>query len=442
MCSTAGCGVTYNSQSVSERQDGSPVSVVPLSASTAQQANTLKYQPRALPAAFFHAAPAGGSAVGFGALPASPQFPDLSRKSQVLRPLPDIPKPTYRIGVGDVVLLATPKVTNSVAELSGLLAAQNQRQGYAVRDDGTISIPDVGAIVVAGLTVKQAEDALFKLMISKQIDPTFSLEVAEFNSQRVVIGGAVNNAALVPITLNGLTLAEALVAAGGLNAPNTEFATIRIYRDGNLYEIPLELYLKQPEQQNKRMRDGDAIYVDLTYDLDRAFEFYKSRLDVISLRGKLKADALEALTTEIQLQRAAYTERRSLFELRTSLGAEKRDYVYLTGEVNKQNRFALPFEQQSSLADVLFSEGGYDITTGDPSQIYVLRETSDAKPAGPITAYHLDARNAADLVVATKLEMRPNDVIFIEEQPITKWNRALQQLFPVLVNTATSSVGK
>lgn len=437
----AGCGVTYTSQSVSERDDGTPVTVVALSGTSAQQANSSKYTPRSLPAVFFAAAPAGGSAAGWGALPAAPQFPDLSRDAQVLRPLPQLDKPQYRIGIGDVVLLATPNLASSVAELSGLLAAQNQRQGYVVRDDGAISIPDVGSVEIAGLTLKEAEDSLFQLLLSKQIDPTFSLEVAEYNSQRVVVGGAVKAANLVPITLNGLTLAEALVAAGGINAPNTEFATIRVYRDGNLYEIPVDLYLKQSKLQNSRLRNGDAVYVDLTYDLDRAFEFYKSKIDVISLRGQLRSDALVALTSEIELQRAAYTERRSLFQLRESLGAEKRDFVYLTGEVTKQSRFALPFEQQASLADVLFSEGGYDITTGDPSQIYVLRETAAGDATAPITAYHLDARNAADLVVATKLEMRPNDVIFIEEQPITKWNRALQQLFPVLLNTAQSSVG-
>jgi polysaccharide export outer membrane protein len=437
----AGCGVTYQSQSVSEREDGTPVTVVALSAASAQQANSSKYTPRALPAVFYAAAPAGGSVAGWGALPAAPQFPDLSRDAQVLRPLPQLEKTHYRIGIGDVVLLATSNMANSVAELSGLLAAQNQRQGYVVRDDGAISIPDVGSIEIAGLTLKEAEGALIQLLLSKQIDPTFSLEVAEYNSQRVVVGGAVKAANLVPITINGLTLAEALVAAGGLNAPNTEFATIRVYRDGNLYEIPVDLYLKQSKLQNSRLRNGDAVYVDLTYDLDRAFEFYKSKIDVISLRGQLRSDALAALTSEIALQRAANTERRSLFQLRESLGAEKRDFVYLTGEVNKQSRFALPFEQQASLADVLFSEGGYDITTGDPSQIYVLRETAAGGVSAPITAYHLDARNAADLVVATKLEMRPNDVIFIEEQPITKWNRALQQLFPVLLNSAQSSVG-
>jgi polysaccharide export outer membrane protein len=58
--------------------------------------------------------------------------------------------------------------------------------------------------------------------------------------------------------------------------------------------------------------------------------------------------------------------------------------------------------------------------------------------ATAVTAYHLDARNAVNLVLATRFEMRPNDIVFVEEQPITKWNRALQQAFPTLLNTAAA----
>ena len=90
------------------------------------------------------------------------------------------------------------------------------------------------------------------------------------------------------------------------------------------------------------------------------------------------------------------------------------------------------------MADVLYEEGGFDTTTGNPAEIYVLRAAS--ADVGEITAYHLNARNIANIVIATRMQMRPNDVIFIEEQPVTKWGRALQQLFPVLVNTAKSSI--
>ena len=431
------CGVSYHSPSVKSELDGAPVDIVSLSAKSAVQANASPYTPRQLPAAFFAAAGSGGGTVGAGALPSVPEVPSKARVSLETYPLPDITPEAYRIGMGDVLLLATRNDRSTVEQLSGLLAAQNRRQGYTVRDDGSIAIPDIGTISMAGLTLKEAEDQLFETLMRNQIDPSFSLEVSAFNSQKITVGGAVRTATLVPVTLRPLTLGEALTAAGGLMVKDAEFATIRIYRNGTLYQIPVQTYKQTPAHASKFLRSGDAIYVDTTYDLDRALEFYRAQISVISLRSDARGAALAALQTEINIRRAALNEQRSLFEGRQALGAAPRDYVYMTGEVNSQSRFALPYGQQATLADVLFGQGGFDTTTGNPREIYVLRgqENSDR-----ITAYHLNAGNAAALVTATGFEMRPNDVVFVEEQPITKWSRALQQIFPALLAEARTAI--
>ncbi len=320
------------------------------------------------------------------------------------------------------------------------MAAQNSRQGYTVRDDGTIAIPEIGSVALAGLTVKEAEDQLFDVLVRNQIDPSFSLEVAEFNSQRVAVGGAVNAARLVPITLNPVTLGEAITAAGGMAVKDEEFASIRIYRDGTLYQIPVEIFKDRPDLQKKVLLGGDAVFVDTTYDLDRALAFYESQLSVIEMRSAARAQALTMLQTEIEIRRSALDEQRSTFQALEDLGATDRDYVYLSGEVNNQARFALPYGQTASLADVLYGEGGFDTTTGNPREIYVLRGTNAPGKVGQILAYHLNAENAAALIVATRFEMRPNDVVFIEEQPITKWGRALQQVFPTILQAASRGI--
>ena len=435
----AGCGVSYNSPSVRERAAGAPVTVVPLDAETVVLANAAKYTPRQLPAEFFATAGTGSGLMGPGALPAMPYLPDENRRVLELRPLPDVQPQPYRIGVGDVLLLATRSAGDTVEQLSGLLAAQSQRQGYTVRDDGSIAIPEIGAVQVEGRTLQQAEDQIFQSLVENQINPSFSLEVAEFNSQKVTVGGAVGTPALLPITPNRLTLAEALTAAGGITVRDVEFASIRVYRDGTLYQMPVDTYLQDSDLQQKVLLNGDAVFVDTSYDLDRAMEFYQAQIDVITLRNEVRSSALEMLGTEVALQRAALSDRRDLFQLQDELGAIERDYVYLSGEVKAQSRFALPFNQHATLADALYDAGGFSNTTGDPSQIYVLRGSSRPDVVGAITAYHLNARNAADMILATRFQLRPNDVIFIEEQPITQWNRALQQLFPTLINSAARS---
>ena len=214
-----------------------------------------------------------------------------------------------------------------------------------------------------------------------------------------------------------------------------QFASIRIYRDGTLYQIPYEDYLSRPDLRELRLKDGDGIFVDTSYDVDRAFEFYRQEVDVIRLRSQARKDTLDMLRTEMELRRGRLEERRANFRAREELGAEARDYVYLAGEVDEQNRIPLPYEQQASLADVLYGNGGFPTMTGNAKNIYVLRPSEDPAEFNAVTAWHLKARNTVNMTLATKFEMRPGDIVFVEEQPITKWNRAVQQFVPSLLTT-------
>ncbi|WP_375262328.1 polysaccharide biosynthesis/export family protein [Palleronia sp.] len=428
----SGCGITYVNPEVGLRNTTANVNVVEITTRTVQIANQSSYTPKSLPEVFY-AATGGGSVAGAGlGLPAQPYVPNEQRRDATLRLPPPVEPGAYEIGVGDVVLLATKGASSTVEELSGLLAAQNQRQGYTVRDDGTISIPDVGTVQLSGLTLEEAEAEVFQAIVEAGFNPSFSLEVAEFNSKLVAVGGAVRQPALVPITLTRPELGQAIVAAGGIAVPDEEFALIRIYRDGTLYQIPYEQYLSNPDYRNIALTAGDAVYVDTTYDLDRALQFYSQQIDVIALRQNTQAAALQQLQTEISLRRAALNEQRENFQARTDLDAEARDYVYLAGEVGDQSRIPLPYGRQASLADVLYLAGGFELETGNPREIYVMRLTDE----NTVIAWRLNAANVINLTLATQFEMRPNDVVFVEMQPITAWNRAVSQALPNIVSIA------
>jgi polysaccharide biosynthesis/export protein len=433
------CGVTYTSPSIQEQGAGLDVRVVSLNAQTVLVANKSPYVPRSLPKEFYQST-GNGNLRGVGALPDEPYIPNQGREPLELRIPPAVTPPPYRIGVGDVVILATKSTGSTVEELSGLLAAQNQRQGYTVRDDGAISIPDIGQIGLAGLTLEEAEGEVFQALVERQIDPAFSLEVSDFNSKRVAIGGAVRSPTLVPITLNTLNLGEAINAAGGLAIDEKEFASIRIYRTGDLYQIPIEDFFSRASLQRIPLLNGDAIYVDTNYDLDKALKYYQQQLDVISLKRSARTDALNELETEIDIRRGSLDERRDNFQTRESLGAEDRDYVYLAGEFRQNSRFTMPYNQQVTLADVLYDDGGYSSITADASEIYVVRSSANPKDFGAVTAWHLNAKNAASISVAARMQMRPSDVVFIEEQPITVWARTLGQFFPVVTGVGLRAV--
>ena len=441
----SGCSSIYRSSSVKAGvSDGSKVRVVQVTPETVLVANRAPYEPKTLPAVFGISAGSGQGASprGIGRLPEAPSTQESARQGLQLDPPPQANPGPYTIGVGDVVVLSTPSTQGTAAELSGLLAAQNSRNGYTVQDDGSINIPDVGRVRLAGQTVDEAEAMLFQRLVESQIDPTFSLEVSEFNSRRVSIGGAVGTPGVLPITLTPLTLGEALAASGSVSVSDIDLSSVRIYRNGNMYQIPLERLYAQSELQETVLLAGDSVFVDTDYDLSRAERYFAQQIQLREATLNGRKAAIDELTAEITLRRADLQERRTNFTQALELDAVERDYVYLSGEVRTQGRYALPFGQKASLADALFdAAGGIAKETGDASEIYVLRASNDVREFGAVTAWNLDVRNAAHLIMAAKFELRPADIVFIAENPVTRWDRVVSQITPSLITTPVRTFG-
>jgi polysaccharide export outer membrane protein len=101
--------------------------------------------------------------------------------------------------------------------------------------------------------------------------------------------------------------------------------------------------------------------------------------------------------------------------------------VVLTGEVGSQSMYAISAEARQTLSDALFSRAALALFTSDSSQIYLIRRNG-----GSAVAYHLDGSNPVRLSIASEIELRPQDVIFVAEQPVTRYNRVMQQLLGAL----------
>jgi polysaccharide biosynthesis/export protein len=438
------CGVAYHSPKVQEiAADGAKVRVVPLTPETVLIANRSTYEPQALPAIFNTTAGGTGGLRGAGALPPSANVPERRPAALETRLPPAVTPAPYKIGVGDVIVLATPNAAqNSVEQLSGLLAAQNRRQGYTVQDDGAVAIPDVGRVKIAQMTLEEAESEIFRALVESQINPAFSIEIAEFNSKKVSIGGAVNAPRVAPITLTPLYLDEALALSGGVADVDPDYTTVRLYRQGALYQLPLRQLYAQNGLQRVQLVDGDSIFVDTEFQLDQAEAYFAEQIRLAEFKQTARVQALNELEVEVEIRRAQLNEARQNFETRLDLGAVKQDYVYLTGEVRTQTRFALPFDQRATLADAIYDgAGGIPTETGNVREIYVLRGSEDPREYDAVTAYNLDASNAANLLVATRFELRPNDVIFVAEQPITRWGRVIDQITPSLIVAGIDQAG-
>lgn len=436
----AGCDAIYTSPSVKKTDAAEAavgqINIIELDAAAVSRANSSPYTPRKLPRAYSTISGPFGSDASATALPEAVHLAETRPGPVITRLPPATPIRPYKIGVADVLLLSTPGSTAALAALPGLLAAQDSRQGYTVQDDGAIAIPDVGRVPVAGLTLEETEAEIFKALVSRQIDPTFSLEISEFNSQRAVIGGAVKAPALVPVTLKPLFLEEALTSVGGPTG-DPDFITIRIYRGGQLYQIPLGDVNAGELLKKVQIENGDMIYFDTEYDLDKAQAYFTEQIKLLTLRRDEQDRALTRMKKEMDIRQMQLNETRSNFAARLEFGAVERDYVFLAGELT-QSRVALPFEVRTTLADVIYDKGGVTKIVGDMAEIFVIRSAGKA-PGQGVTAYHLNAKNAVNLVLATQMEVRPNDIIFVSEQPVTKWNRSIDQLLPTLFNLTAAA---
>ena len=440
----AGCGVAYHGAQVRPGVSAEgKVRVLPITAESVLVANAAPYQPRQLPGYFRQTAGLGGPLSPPVAAPEATLQRVSRPDSPPLRLPPPLPPASYRIGVGDVVLLATPRDGTTVGQLTGILAAQTARQGYTVQDDGAISVPTVGRVQIAGQTVDDAEATLFQSFLDRKIDPTFSLEIAEFHSQKVAVGGAVAAPGMVPVTLAPLHLDAALAAVGGVKSADLETAQLRLFRDGKLYQLPLKAVQDDPAVAQLPLAAGDSLFVDTGYALDKAAAYFEQQIRLATFQQAERKSRLEALQTEVALRRAELSESRDTFATRLDLGAEARDYVYVTGEIGKQRRYPLPFDRKASLADALYDGGGgLTSASANPKEIYVLRGSADPLEYDSITAWHLDARNMAAMLLATRFDLHANDVIFVAAQPVQHWSNVVKALTPSLLVSSVNAVSE
>jgi protein involved in polysaccharide export with SLBB domain len=118
----------------------------------------------------------------------------------------NLPAPTEKstVGPGDVFIME-------------IVGEKELPREYQVASDGSVDLPYLHTVPVAGLEPQEIARLIRKLLMERQIlsDPSVVLQVKEYNSRRVTIMGQVAKPGTFPYT-SGLTLIQALSQAGGL----------------------------------------------------------------------------------------------------------------------------------------------------------------------------------------------------------------------------------
>jgi polysaccharide export outer membrane protein len=316
---------------------------------------------------------------------------DLVAEANFLKPSfpPTSPIQRYKLGVGDEVTLI--QVLDTIASLSSLAGGVESDEGGAgttlsipgattevvetsgrIGTDGSLLLIGVGRLEASGRGISELRDEARNVFIRNGKAPDFQLEITGFNSQLAYIttdGNVRASNAVIPVTDQSITLREVIANVG--IAFNQEVLTIvRFQRSGKTYTFTLaDLLADNAPKIN--LKDQDHVFVNhLKYQ-----------------PGK----------------------------------------VFLLGGVTPRIIRILPEERQT-LAAALFAEGGpLDTPSAQRSAVYLLRGRK------PTQAYHLDAQNPASVLVADAVELRPNDIVFVAEQPLTSFNRTLGSIIPLRI---------
>ncbi len=171
------------------------------------------------------------------------------------RTMVDLPAPapyTEAIAIGDVVEISlwetAPVMLLGGADPTGQVGGRGMAvRGQVVRLDGSISVPFVGPIVVAGMTPAAIETQIIKALSGRANQPQVLVSVGSSVGQEVTVVGGVRNNLRIGLTARKERLLDAIALSGGSTFP-IEKSFVQITRGGTHAAVPLDLVVRDPKQ--------------------------------------------------------------------------------------------------------------------------------------------------------------------------------------------------
>jgi polysaccharide biosynthesis/export protein VpsN len=161
------------------------------------------------------------------------------------------PKESTTIGPGDVFRMQ-------------IVGEKDLPLEYQVASDGSVDLPYIQRIVVAGLEPQELQEKIRKELVDKQIfnDPSVVVSVMEYRSKRVTVLGEVQKPGSFPLVV-GLTMLQAISNAGGLTAiADQHSVTLTRAAEGKTVTVTIDFAeIAAGRAQDPPLQSGDRIYV-------------------------------------------------------------------------------------------------------------------------------------------------------------------------------------
>nr|WP_243849690.1 polysaccharide biosynthesis/export family protein [Paraburkholderia rhizosphaerae] len=287
----------------------------------------------------------------------------------------------YTLGPGDILSIVVwdhPELNMPEATGGGGQDATGSNSvvsGYTIDNGGMVQYAYIGPVKLSGLTEMEARDLMTTKLAKYIRNPQVTLRITAYRSKRVYVDGEVRNPGLQTLNDMTMTLPEAINRAGGFTT-NGDRSQIAVTRNDDTVVVNLpDLIAKGTNPNHIVLRDGDMV---------RVFSSNDSKVSVL-------------------------------------------------GEVEHPGSFVFN-NGRMSLSQALGDAGGINQSSGDASQIFVVRNRESAQP----TVFHLDASTPTAMATADSFLLKPNDVVFVDASALVRWARVVGLLLPNMQAAATS----
>lgn len=259
-----------------------------------------------------------------------------------------------------------------------LVGQKNYIDSFELKRDGSINIPDIGRVLVAGLSLNDASSLIKQKVSSAYIGTNAYVTLANIRDINILIAGNAFNPGIY--TLNGnANILHAVSMAGGINKLGS-FRKITLKREGKVIDT-LDIYnvLNNGVINNSGLRSGDSIVihpyqkiVSIESGVNRVGRYEikdnETLMDLINLANGLNSKVIsENITLKRVVNNKVVTEtidykNANEFKLLDGdsvyISERKLISVKINGAVINPGTYVLP--QGSTLSQIIVNAGGYE----------------------------------------------------------------------------------
>ena len=239
---------------------------------------------------------------------------------------------------------------------------------YTISPAGDVTIPYVGQVLINDKTKEEAQGFINNVLKGFYQEPETIVKIEQYNSAYVYITGAINRPLSILLSEQPLKILDALIKAGYVKDQKSYNKTALLRRGNEVFEIDLyELLNENNTDLDIYLRKDDVLHVSES-DTDQAYAF-----------GEFTTSGPISVYKDLTL---------------TELLATK----------------------------------GINKATAKTKNIYVLRE--DLTKFLYVDIFTINLNNPAAFIAANNFYILPNDIVFIPQTKLVKWNNVISLLTP------------